>query len=123
MRGALLEGRGGVEMDFSFASKKLKKQLSDGKQITKAFGSNAKRLQLRLGVLRKARSLADVPTEPPDRCHQLRADRDEHFAVVLRKNWRLEFVVDHDPIPRKNDGGIDLKQVTKIKILGVVDYH
>ncbi|MEO0809481.1 MAG: type II toxin-antitoxin system RelE/ParE family toxin [Pseudomonadota bacterium] len=110
-------------MDFSFASKKLKKQLSDDAQMKKAFGENAKKLQLRLGVLRNATCLADVPNGPPDRCHQLHENRDEHFAVVLRRNWRLEFQVDHSPIPRKNDGGIDLNQVTSIKILGVVDYH
>lgn len=36
---------------------------------------------------------------------------------------RLIFIPDHDPVPRKDDGGIDLAQVTKITILEITDYH
>ena len=111
-------------MIFSYASKKLKKQLTDDKQMKKSFGNRiSKKLRLRLGVLAQAATLADVPREPPDRCHQLAADRDEHFAVDLSRNKRLEFKPDHDPTPRKSDGGIDPEGVTDIKLLGVVDYH
>ena len=30
---------------------------------------------------------------------------------------------DHDPIPRKDDGGMDCDQITAIKILELTDYH
>jgi len=43
--------------------------------------------------------------------------------VVLTKNWRLIFEVDHDPIPRLDDGGIDLDMVSAIRFIEVVDYH
>jgi len=43
--------------------------------------------------------------------------------VVLTKNWRLIFEVDHDPIPRLDDGGIDLDKVSAIRFIEVVDYH
>ncbi len=45
------------------------------------------------------------------------------FSVVLTKNWRLIFEVDHDPIPRLDDGGIDLDKVSAIRFIEVVDYH
>lgn len=110
-------------MKFSFASNKLERQLSDAKEMAKAFGQRAKALKLRLGVLKQARNLADVPKGPPERCHQLTGDREGHFAVSIKENWRLEFEPDHQPVPLKADGGINEQEVTAIKFLGVVDYH
>ena len=77
----------------------------------------------RMTVLRRADNLAKVPTTPPDRCHQLKANRDEQYAVDLYGPWRLVFEPDHDPIPRKSDGGIDKEQVISITILCVKNYH
>jgi proteic killer suppression protein len=50
-------------------------------------------------------------------------DRDEQFSVVLTRNWRLIFEINHDPIPRLEDGGIDLEKATAIRFVEVVDYH
>ncbi len=77
----------------------------------------------RMVVLRAAPSLGDVPHQKPERRHQLIGDRDEEFAVDLKYPFRLVFVPNHDPIPRKNDEGIDIFKVTSIKIIGVEDYH
>ena len=77
----------------------------------------------RLAVLKAARTLALVPTTPPDRRHQLHGDRDEQFAVNLVHPHRLIFKPNHEPLPRKDDGGIDTGQVTAITIIEVVDYH
>lgn len=105
-------------MDFSFRGK-LKKQLSSEREMLKAFGQErAKPLKLRLGVLAKAKSLADVPVDPPPRCHQLKGKRKGQFAVVLTGNWRLVF--EPDP-PVK--GHVNLVEVKKIRLLEVVDYH
>ena len=77
----------------------------------------------RLAVLKAARALALVPTTPPERRHQLRGDRDEQFAVDLVHPRRLVFVPNHEPLPRRDDGGIDTEQVTAITIIAVLDYH
>jgi len=37
--------------------------------------------------------------------------------------YRLVFKPDHDPLPRKDNGGLDLEMITGITILGVEDYH
>lgn len=77
----------------------------------------------RIAVLKAARTLALVPMTPPDRRHQLRGDRDEQFAVDLVHPHRLVFEANHDPVPRKEGGGIDVVQVTAITITDVIDYH
>ncbi len=110
-------------MEFDFASKKLGRQLSTATEMQKAFGQLARPLQMRLGVLKNAANLADVPKTPPDRCHALTNDRAGQFAVTLKDNWRLLFRPDHDPVPKTEDGGIDLSSVTAIMIEGVEDYH
>ena len=83
----------------------------------------AKVIMMRMAVLKAARSLALVPTTPPDRCHQLSGDRHEQFAVDLVHPHRLVFEPSHQPLPRRSDGGIDTEQVTAITILDVIDYH
>lgn len=78
---------------------------------------------MRMTVLKEAHNLALVPNTPPDRRHQLSGDRDEQYAVDLVHPYRLVFEANHDPVPRKEDGGIDLEQVTEIAITDVIDYH
>ena len=77
----------------------------------------------RLAVLRAAPNLAAVPTTPPDRAHPLKGDREGQFAVDLVHPQRLVFEPNHEPIPRSEDGGIDVEQVTAIVIVDVTDYH
>ena len=77
----------------------------------------------RMMLLAAAPSMKEVPTSKPERCHALKGDRKNQFAVDLKHPFRLVFVPDHDPIPRTRDGGIELKSVIKIKILNVEDYH
>jgi len=77
----------------------------------------------RLAVLNSARTLADVPSTRPERCHPLKAKREGQYAVDLVHPRRLVFKPNHDPVPRKDDGGVDLDKVTSIIIIEVVDYH
>lgn len=110
-------------MDISFRSRKLGKQLNDGKELSKAFGDRARYIRMRLGVLNQANCLADVPTDPPVRRHLLTGNRDGQFSVTIKDNWRIVFKPNHDPVPLLEDGGIDIGQVTAIEIDEVVDYH
>ncbi len=63
------------------------------------------------------------PRTPPERCHELKMNLAGRFAVVLKDNWRLIFRPDHQPVPTKEDGGIDPLRVTAIMIEAVDDYH
>jgi len=111
-------------LDIAFRTRKLEKTFNSAGELQKAYGARmAKAIMIRLAVLKAARTLDLVPTTPPDRRHQLRGDRDEQFAVDLVHPRRLVFEPNHDPLPRKDDGGIDVEQVTAITIIDVVDYH
>jgi proteic killer suppression protein len=91
--------------------------------MQKAYGERAKRLMLRLDFLATAACLADVPSTPPTRRHELSGKRIGEFVVDVTGNWRLVFRPEHDPIPRTADGGIDLNAVTAIEIVSIEDYH
>ncbi|MBD3338868.1 MAG: system killer suppression protein [Candidatus Lokiarchaeota archaeon] len=111
-------------MDITFKNDKLKKIFNSKKELIRKFGNeNAKFIMLRMAVLSAANCLDDVPIDKPDRCHQLKGDRKGDFAVDIKQPFRLIFRPNHDPVPKKDDGGIDLKNVTAIKILEVRDYH
>ena len=97
--------------------------LSSDKLLSKTYGQMAKRIKTGLGLLEAADSLARVPTTGSIRCHQLTGDRDEQFAIDLTHPKRLIFRPDHDPIPRRDDKGIDTSQVTRIEIIEITDYH
>ncbi len=85
---------------------------------------NAKKLKQRLFELRAASSLDKISHLPPPRLHELDQDRNGQFAVDLKHPFRLIFEPDHDPVPRKSDGGIDRTLISAIKIIEVgVDYH
>ena len=83
----------------------------------------AKKIKLRMAVLRAADCLEQVPVKPPDRRHELSGKLKGEFAVDLRHPYRLIFKPQHNPVPLKDDGGIDLTKVTAITILRVEDYH
>jgi proteic killer suppression protein len=111
-------------LDIAFRTRKLEKIFNSARELQKAYGARmARTIMNRLAVLKAARALAVVPTTPPDRRHQLRGDRDEQFAVDLVHPHRLVFEADHNPVPRKEDGGINVEQVTAITIIDVIDYH
>lgn len=78
---------------------------------------------MRMKVLRHARTLSMVPTTKPERRHQLEGGRAGQYAVDLVHPHRLVFKPNHDPLPRKEVGGIDTDQVTAITVIEVIDYH
>ena len=111
-------------MNIAFRNKTLKKVFNSEKELKKEFGSEKARLIMRrMAVLRASPVLAEVPYTKPERRHELSGKRSGQFAVDLKHPYRLIFKPDHKPLPRKDDGGLDLAQITAIKILGVEDYH
>lgn len=111
-------------MEITFRTKKLKKTFDSERELKKTYGDRmARTIQKRLAILKNARSLALVPTRPPDRLHLLTGNRSGQYTVDLVHPYRLILEPNHDPVPLKEDGGIDKEEVTKITILEVVDYH
>lgn len=113
-------------MDVGFKSKRLRKQLSEARQLQKAHGERrARLLQRRLRALQAAQSLADFhpPFSGPERCHELTGNRQGQLSMDLDHPYRLIFCPDHDPFPRMEDGGLNWACVTAIRILAVEDTH
>ena len=106
-----------------FASRKLQNIFNSGKELVRTYGSaQAGKIRLRMKVLESAINLAEVPSQKPDRRHQLKGNRKEQFAVDLVHPFRLVFRPDGQPglLP---GGGLDLTSITGVIILGVEDYH
>lgn len=59
----------------------------------------------------------------PGRFHALSGTRAGQFALGLDGPYRLIFEPANDPVPRKDDGGLDLARITAVEIIEVVDYH
>lgn len=111
-------------MDIAFRIHKLAKTFNSAVALQRVYGERmAKAIMTRLAVLRAARNLALVPTSRPERAHRLRGDRNNQYAVDLIHPYRLVFELDHAPLPRAEDGGINAEQVTAIVIVEVTDYH
>jgi len=111
-----------LAIEITFADKKLRESCSMEAACRRRFGENCRILQRRLATLLAAETLADMSTVP-GRCHALNADRSGQYAVQLWGPFRLVFEPDHSPMPLDPHGGIDISQVTKIRILEIVDYH
>ena len=115
---------GEKDLEISFKTTKLEKMFNSSSALQAEYGvEQAKKIQVRFGVLKNASNLSEVPVLPPDGRHELKGEYAGCFAVDAKQPYRLIFKPDYDEIPRKPDGGIDIQKVTKIKILGVVDYH
>ena len=94
--------------------------------MIKAHGPlRSKKLKVVLAQLWAAANLGVFapPMSPPHRCHELVGNRKGQLTVDLDHPYRLVFKPDHDPLPQRPEGGMDWKQITKIKITGIEDTH
>ena len=111
-------------MDITFKNRKLEKIFNSEKELCKKFGQeNGRLIMRRMMVLNAAPCLVEVPDKRPERRHELKGNRRGQFAVDIKQPYRLVFKPNHKPLPRKDDGGLDLERITAITILGVEDYH
>lgn len=121
---SLEKGIGGWEaIEILFRARKMEKACSSEKESKRSWGKNSPLLQQRLAELAASDTLADMMLLPAARCHQLKGDRSGQFAVDLKHPHRLVFEPANNPLPRKDDGGIDLEKIISIYVLEVVDYH
>jgi proteic killer suppression protein len=106
-----------------YGTNKLAKSLENASAIKRAFGVMAKKVSTRLDDIRAAPNLAVLKQIPQAGCHQLMGNRTAEWAVSISANHRLIFELDHDPVPRKEDGSIDEIVITDIVVTGTEDYH
>lgn len=111
-------------MEIGFASRKLEKACNYEREGDRMWGTeNARKVRQRLAELAAAETLAVVATIRPARLHALKGNRKGQYAVDVKHPFRLIFDLAHDPIPKRDDGGVDLERVTRIRVSSVEDYH
>lgn len=92
--------------------------------MVRAYGPDlAGRLATRLQELDAATSLSDIRALPQARAHELTGDRDEQISLDLKHPYRLILVVADEPVPRRDDGGLDWDAVTAVTVSEIVDTH
>lgn len=110
-------------MEVEYGSNKLKKQLSNASEIKRAFGTNAKRISIRLDDIKASPNLAILKQIPGANCHSLSGNREGEWAVDISANYRLIFGIALSQVPLLEDGGVDATKVTDILIIKIEDYH
>jgi len=111
------------KVNIIFKNTKIEKIFNSKKLLQKEYGEQAKKIMIRMAVLKSAPNLAAVPVTKPDRRHELSGKKKGSFAVDLKHPFRRVFEPMEDPVPNKEDRGIDMEKITAIKILTVEDYH
>ena len=120
----VLTPRARVPVEINFKSRKLAKVLNEEARLVKEYGAKmARKIRTRLAVLVAMPNLDMVPRVPPERCHRLKGDFKGCYALDVEHPFRIVIEPDHDPLPTKADGGLDLARVTAVTILDILDYH
>jgi proteic killer suppression protein len=110
-------------VDILFGSDKLRELLNSERLLKRKHGAaNMKIVAQRMSDLRAAPRLKDMEGLP-GRCEELKGDRRWQLSLRLQGAKRLIFEPAHNPVPRKSDGGLDWAQVSRIRILEIIDYH
>ena len=111
-------------MYIYFRTRQLEKVCNKEVEAIKKHGPIlAKKLQRRLSELKAAETLADMSTLPNARCHELIGDRAGQLSVDVEHPQRLIFIPANEPIPMKEDGGLDWDNITEIEIIEIGDPH
>ena len=90
-----------------------------GKQMAKCIGA-------RVEALAAAESLADFwpPCSGPERCHELKGDRQGTFSMDLKHPRRLLFVPEEEEPPKdRSDECKRWGAITAIEIVSIEDTH
>lgn len=108
-------------MEITFSNAKLQKLCEQQDLAQRKLGKQcARKLRSRLSDLTAATSVQELVAGRP---HPLKGNRVGQFAVDLEGGKRLVFEPANNPIPHKEDGGIDWPKITKVCIVFLGDYH
>jgi proteic killer suppression protein len=108
-------------LDIEIPEDDLRVICEQERAATRALGKLcARRLRTRLADLVAAVHVQELVAGRP---HPLKGDRSGQFALDLHGGVRLVFEPANDPIPEQDDGGIDWRGVTRVRIVFIGDYH
>jgi len=108
-------------LDIEIPDDDLRVICEQERAATRALGRPcARRLRTRLADLVAAVNVQELITGRP---HPLKGDRSGQFSLDLYGGVRLVFVPANDPLPEQDDGGINWRGVTRVRIVFIGDYH
>ncbi len=110
-------------MKVTFRTSKLARICSDDRLLTKTYGGNARKIKQRLSELNAADALSDIGTLPAARLHPHSGKPRGYFSIDINHPFRILLWVADDPMPLKQDGGVDLTKVTEVVIEEIYDPH
>lgn len=107
-------------MEYFAETKKLTKILNSPRLMIKEFGRDrARRIMERLDEFDAASNLAQIPSDPPPRCHWLQGDLRGKFAVDISGNYRLIF----EGYDKNDHLSIKKSEIVTIQITAIKDYY
>jgi proteic killer suppression protein len=110
-------------VEISFASTRLRKTCESKKELQQLHGTAcAKKAMARLLDLAAAPALEEF-RRLPGRCHELDGDRKGQLALDLADGKRLIFEPANTPVPLKEGGGLDWRQIDAVLVVEIIDYH
>jgi toxin HigB-1 len=109
-------------MKILYKTHKLEQSFTTDKGLAKSYGTMAKKIKQRKHQLESAENLWIIAQLPALRLHQYQGNSGI-WSIDIYQNWRILFTIDHDPVPRLEDGGVNIKAVTIICIESVEDPH
>jgi plasmid maintenance system killer protein len=110
-------------MEISYPSKQMQKLCTSEKEMSKLGPRMAKVLKRQLAAIEAASNLEELWTVPQTRCHEMKGERKGQISIDLVHPRRLYITPDHDPVPEKEDGGLDRAAVTRVLVVGIDDPH
>ncbi|MDY6989726.1 MAG: type II toxin-antitoxin system RelE/ParE family toxin [Thermodesulfobacteriota bacterium] len=81
-------------MEVRFRTRKLEKEYRESAKAVRAYGVQvARRYIQRINIIKHARDIDELVGLPVLRCHRLKGDRQDQYAVKLTKRYRLIFTL------------------------------
>lgn len=110
-------------MVIIFRNNGLRKLCNSFSIAKRKLGENcSKKLFQRLDEIADSDNLSIFKKVHP-RLHQLKGRQSDQWSADLQHPFRLIFKIANDPVPKLEDGGINLEKVSIINIWNVEDTH
>lgn len=97
--------------------------MTTDKGLSRDYGNLAKKIKQRMRQLKSANNLSVIASLPALRLHPHIGKNKGIWSIDIQKNWRILFKIDQNPIPTLEDGGVDIKKVTIVRIESISDPH
>ena len=111
-------------MDIIFGNSKLEKQCKSETSAKRKWGPDVGlKVLKRLEDILDSDNLGVLMKVPQAGCHPLTENRAGQWALKVGAKERLIFEPADDPVPTRENGTINIEEVTLVRILEVVDYH